>query len=183
MGTSIGLLELKSIPVGINTADEMLKSANVELLVASPVCPGKYIIIISGNVGAVKSAMKAGKQIASVYAVSDNIINNVHDSLPQAIIGVTEIEKTSSIGVIETISSLTSVVAGDIAAKASNITLMEIRIARGLGGKGFVTFTGEISAVRSAMSSCISELGETGEIISNVVIPSPHPDILKHIYS
>ena len=31
MGKSIGLLELKSIPVGIETADAVLKAANVEL--------------------------------------------------------------------------------------------------------------------------------------------------------
>ena len=35
MGKSIGLLELKSIPVGVQSADEMLKAANVELLVAT----------------------------------------------------------------------------------------------------------------------------------------------------
>ena len=40
MGISIGLLELKSIPIGIQTADEMIKAANVKLLTASPTCPG-----------------------------------------------------------------------------------------------------------------------------------------------
>ena len=58
MGKSIGLIELKSIPAGVQTADEMLKAANVELLVATAICPGKYIIIISGQVGAVKSSME-----------------------------------------------------------------------------------------------------------------------------
>ena len=61
MGKSIGLVELKSIPVGVQTADEMLKAANVDLLVATAICPGKYIIIISGQVGAVKSSMETGK--------------------------------------------------------------------------------------------------------------------------
>ena len=60
MGKSIGLLELKSIPVGIETADAVLKAANVELLTATPTCPGKYVIIICGAVGAVKSAMESG---------------------------------------------------------------------------------------------------------------------------
>ena len=36
MGKSIGLLELKSIPVGIETADAVLKAANVELLCPLP---------------------------------------------------------------------------------------------------------------------------------------------------
>lgn len=36
MGKSIGLLELKSIPVGIETADAVLKAANVELADCDP---------------------------------------------------------------------------------------------------------------------------------------------------
>ena len=181
MGISIGLLELKSIPVGIETADEMVKAANVKLLTASPTCPGKYIIIISGNVGAVKSSMNVGVRVAGHYMVGHHIINNVHESLPAAILGVTEVEKIGSIGVIETISGLSAVNAGDFAAKAAKIQMLEIRIARGLGGKGFLVFTGEVSAVRSAVKAVANAMGETGEITSHCVIPSPHNDLVKQI--
>ena len=181
MGISIGLLELKSIPVGIETADEMVKAANVQLLIASPTCPGKYIIIVSGNVGAVKSSMNVGLRVAGHYMVGHHIINNVHESLPSAILGVTEVEKISSIGVIETISGLSAVNAGDIAAKAAKIEMLEIRIARGLGGKGFLVFTGEVSSVRSAVKAGANMMGETGEITSHCVIPAPHADLVKQI--
>jgi len=181
MGISIGLLELKSIPIGIETADEMIKAANVQLLTASPTCPGKYVIIISGNVGAVKSSMNVGMRVAGSYMVGHHIINNVHESLPAAILGVTEVEKIASIGVIETISGLSAVNAGDIAAKAAKIAMLEIRIARGLGGKGFLVFTGEVSSVRSAVKAVANTMGETGEITSHCVIPSPHKDLVKQI--
>lgn len=181
MAQSIGLLELKSIPVGMETADEMLKAASVELLLATPICPGKYIIIVSGNVGAVKSSVKAGIGMAETFLVGHHIINNVHESIPAAISGTAEVTNVSAIGIIETISALTAVTAGDIAAKASNVRLIEIRIARGLGGKGFLIFTGEISAVKSAINSCLNELKETGEITSHSVISSPHKDLIKSI--
>ena len=181
MGISIGLLELKSIPVGIETADEMVKAANVQLLTASPTCPGKYIIIVSGNVGAVKSSMNVGLRVAGHYMVGHHIINNVHESLPSAILGVTEVEKIAAIGVIETISGLSAVNAGDIAAKAAKVEMLEIRIARSLGGKGFLVFTGEVSSVRSAVKAVANNMGETGEVISHCVIPAPHADLVKQI--
>ncbi len=181
MGISIGLLEVKSIPIGIQTADEMIKAADVKLLTASPTCPGKYIIIISGQVGAVKSSMKVGQKLAGSYLVGHHTINNVHESLPPAILGVTEVEKISAIGVIETISALTAVNAADVVAKAAKVQLMEIRIARGLGGKGFLIFTGEVSSVRSAVKACATALGETGEITSHCVIPAPHKDLIKQL--
>ena len=181
MGTSIGLLELKSIPIGIETANEMIKAANVQLLTATPTCPGKYIIIINGNVGAVKSSMAVGQKLAGTYLVGHHIINNVHESLPAAILGVTEVEKIAAIGVIETISGLSAVNAGDFAAKAAKVEMLEIRIARGLGGKGFLVFTGEVSSVRSAVKAVANAMGETGEITSHCVIPAPHKDLVKQI--
>lgn len=178
MGISIGLLEVKSIPAGIQTADEMLKAANVTLLMASPTCPGKYVIVVSGAVGAVKSAMNTGRQTAGVYLVAHQTINNVHDSIPAAVLGTTEVEHIKSIGVVETISAITAIRAGDIAAKAGNVSLMEVRIARGLGGKGYLTLTGEVAAVKAAVNSCLNDLEDTGEIINTCVIPSPHPDLI-----
>ena len=177
MGKSIGLLELKSIPVGIETADAVLKAANVELLTATPTCPGKYVIIICGAVGAVKS----GRQTAGIYLVGHHTINNVHASVPEAIVGTSEVGHIASIGVIETMTALTAVEAGDYAAKAANVRLMEIRIARGLGGKGFVILTGEVSAVRSAVKAAMNQLEETGDITSSSVIASPHPGLIDKL--
>ena len=173
MGKSIGLLELKSIPVGIETADAVLKAANVELLTATPTCPGKYVIIIC--------AMESGRQTAGIYLVGHHTINNVHASVPEAIVGTLEVGHIASIGVIETMTALTAVEAGDYAAKAANVRLMEIRIARGLGGKGFVILTGEVSAVRSAVKAAMNQLEETGDITSSSVIASPHPGLIDKL--
>ncbi len=93
MASSIGLIELKSVPAGIQCADEMLKAAAVGLLTASPGCPGKYIIAVSGQVGAVKSAMKAGISAAGTYIISEHVINNVHPDIAPAIVGLTEVGK------------------------------------------------------------------------------------------
>ncbi len=181
MGKSIGLIELKSIPAGVQTADEMLKAANVELLVATAICPGKYIILICGQVGAVKSSMERGRQVAGSYLICHHTINNVHDSVPGALMGTVEVEKIAAIGMVETMSALTIVRAADIAAKASNVTLMDVRVARGLGGKGFLTLTGEVSAVRSAINNCLTQLADTGDITSTCVIPSPHKGLLEKL--
>ena len=148
MKKAIGLVELKSTPIGIQTADEMVKAANVELVLANPVCPGKYMIVVSGDVGAVKNSVERGKSIADVFLVESHIINNVSPQVLVAIAGATDIKDLKSIGAIETISALTIIKAADIAVKASNIQLIEVRIAKGLGGKGFLIMTGEISSVK-----------------------------------
>ena len=181
MKKAIGLVELKSTPIGIQTADEMVKAANVELVLANPVCPGKYMIVVSGDVGAVKNSVERGKSIADVFLVESHIINNVSPQVLVAIAGATDIKDLKSIGAIETISALTIIKAADIAVKASNVHLIEVRIAKGLGGKGFLIMTGEISSVKSAIKSCENELAKLGEITSTSIIASPHKSLLEKI--
>lgn len=182
MKKSLGLIELKSIPMGIKVADEMLKSADVDLILSTPVCPGKHIVMVTGKVESVKSAIKTGENVGGIYIVDSHLLANIDQSIIPAISGTANINEIKSLGIIETISALTSVQAGDIAVKASKVELIEIRIARGLGGKGFMIITGEISSVKSAIDSCLNELKDSGSITSYSVISSPHKDIINSIY-
>ena len=50
---TIGFLELNSISKGILAADEMIKAADIALIAARPSCPGKYQILITGEVSSV----------------------------------------------------------------------------------------------------------------------------------
>lgn len=179
---SIGLLEFKSIAKGIEAADTMLKAANVELVMSTPICPGKYITIIGGEVGAVKNAVTAGKNIGGTFLLEDFIISNVNQEVFPALTGTNSIDHIASLGIIETMSATASIIAGDTAVKAANVKLVEIRLARGLGGKGFTIFTGEVASVKSAMKSCEEKLKDNGSIISTVVIASPSKEIISSIF-
>ena len=181
MAKSIGLVELKSFPIGLETTDIMLKAANVDLLLAAPICPGKYIVIVSGLVGDIRTAVRAGVEAAGVFLVNSHIINNVHDAVPAAITGTSNVTKVQSLGALETMTALTAVVAADTAAKSANIQLIEVRLARGLGGKGTLLFTGEIAAVRSALRTCEEQLGGMGDITSTCAIASPSPKLIESI--
>ena len=57
---SIGILESNSIAKGIEAADAILKAAEVTLLFAKPVCPGKYTVLFYGEVAAVRESVAAG---------------------------------------------------------------------------------------------------------------------------
>ena len=55
MERAIGLIETISIAGGIEAADAMVKKASVKLFLARPICPGKFIVLIGGDVEAVKA--------------------------------------------------------------------------------------------------------------------------------
>ena len=61
---ALGMVELNSIPKGIEAADAMLKAADVQLTAAHSVCAGKYIAVVSGEVAAVRAAIDAAAETA-----------------------------------------------------------------------------------------------------------------------
>ena len=179
---ALGMIETNSIPLGIDAGDAMLKAASVELVAAQPVCAGKYIVIITGEVAAVKSSVEAGKIKAGQRLVDSMVIPHVHEQVPKAINACNEIGKVSAVGVMESFSLCSAVVVADAAVKAADIQLIDIRLGRGLGGKSFITMTGEVAAVRAAISAGEKVPEAQGMLSESVVIPSPHPDIIKSLY-
>lgn len=178
---AIGLIEMRSIARGMATTDAMLKAADVELLRAHVVCPGKYIILVAGSVSQVRNAVATGERVAPEVVVDHFILTNVHPSVFPALTATTEIEEVKAVGVVETFSLAAAIVAGDTAVKAAPVELIEIRLPFALGGKAFTVFTGEVSSVRNAVQSAAARLKDEGVIDSFTVIPAPHKDLISKL--
>ena len=56
---SLGLIEMTSIAAGMQAADIMLKTSQVELVLSRTICSGKYMVLIGGDVAEVQTAVDA----------------------------------------------------------------------------------------------------------------------------
>lgn len=178
MSKAIGMVELNSIARGIETCDYMVKAAQVDLIRSSTVCPGKYMVIVAGNTGDVTASMNEGTKRGGAYVVDTLLIPNVHPQLIPAISMTNQVEQRGAIGVLEFYSVASAILAADRAAKAANITLIEVRIGYAIGGKGFVTLTGDVGAVRAAVAAA----AENAELLVNTtVIPRPSPKLFDSL--
>lgn len=174
---AIGMVEFNSIAVGIYTCDSMVKKAPVTVLSATPVCPGKYVVLLRGDEASVAESIELGKSLAGEKLVDSFIIPNVHPGVIPAILGTADIKALMAVGVLETFSVASAILAADAAVKAAEIDLIEIMLARGLGGKSFVTLTGELPEVEAAIQAGVGIISGEGMLVSQVIIPSPHPDM------
>lgn len=174
---AVGLVELSSIAKGMEAADAMLKSAQIELLEARPICPGKFMILVCGDVASVQSAVEAGRSIGAHTVVDDFMLPNVHPSVIGALSGASVVGGLQSLGVIESFSVASLIVAADTAAKAANVELVEIRAGMGIGGKSFVTLTGDVSSVNASVEAGAAMISAKGMLVETAVIASPHPSL------
>ena len=176
---ALGMVELNSISQGIFAADAILKAANVAIVKASAVCPGKYVVIITGSVADVKASVEAGCAASGQNLIDSMIIPRVHEQVILAMRGAVDLKGVEALGVIETFSLAQALLSADAAVKAADVELMEIRLGTGLGGKSFILLTGSVSSARAAVQAGIQERGSDGMITNAVVIPAPHEELTE----
>jgi microcompartment protein CcmL/EutN len=116
------------------------------------------------------------------FSVIDSfVIPNLHDAVFPALSGATKVEQLEALGVVESFSVASLIEGADAAVKAANVQLIEIRLAMALGGKAFVTLTGNVAAVEAAVGAAAAIVGQKGMLVNKVVIPSPRPELLNEM--
>jgi microcompartment protein CcmL/EutN len=166
---------------GYDVTDAMLKTANVKLLVSRTICPGKYMVLVAGEVADVTSSVDAGAMKAGDSFVDKFVIPNVHPDVLPAIQGTAPIMQLEALGVLETFSVASCIEAADACVKTADVKLLEIKLAMAMGGKGLVTFTGSVAACAAAVESGAANAGEKGLLVSKILIPQPRPELLKDL--
>ena len=193
-GPCIGLLELASIAAGFETADALRKEAAVRLLGARPVTPGKFVILFTGPVEEVSSALRRGLETGADVLIDSLFIPNVEPTL----LALVEMEARGvagaagasgatppspialdAVGIIETLSVASTIRAADIASKTATLQLVGLGLAAGLGGKSYVTFTGEVGDVGMALEAGAADAERAGMLVRKVLIARPHADMTQ----
>lgn len=174
---AIGILESSSIAKGVEAADAVLKAAETTLLYAKPVCPGKYTVLFYGDVASVTASLAAGERVLEAALIDSVVIARVHPQVIEAINLATVPEGVNAVGVMEFFSVTGAVYAADAAAKAADVTLIDVRLGVGIGGKSFAVLTGEVAAVEEAVRCGMAEGQAKGLAVGSVVIPSPRREI------
>ena len=181
MNKAIGLVEYKTVSSGITAADLMVKTAEVDILQSEAVCPGKYYTLISGDLSAVRAAVDAASARLSEQLIDSFVLGNPHESIFKAIYGTSVIKDPKALGILETYSIASAIVAADTAAKTAMVDLIELRLARGMCGKSYLLLTGEVAAVGAAIEKAKNEAGEEGMFLDSSVIAGPDKKLWQTI--
>lgn len=181
MSKAIGMVEYKTVATGVVAADLMIKTAEIDVIEAQTVCPGKYIVIVSGDLSAVRASVDAATSRYGDQLIDSFVLGNPDPAIFPAIYGAAEVENAKALGVLETFSSAAAIVAADTAAKTSLVQLVELRLARGMCGKSYLFITGDVAAVTAAIEKAQDSVMESGMLLDSSVIPSPDPKLWKSI--
>jgi len=181
MEKSIGIVEFRSIAIGIGAVDRIVKSSDVRILDAKSICPGKYYIVFNGSVSAVTNSMNVVVEENGNFLIDWAVLNNIYPEIFTSLNQTSQIKDLKAIGIIETLTAPSIFVAADAAVKATSVDLVEIRIARAIGGKNICIINGEVSSVSESVRVGIQYAEEKGFLVDSQVIASPHKDLYRAI--
>tara|TARA_B100000029_G_scaffold142884_1_gene138111 strand:+ start:503 stop:988 length:486 start_codon:yes stop_codon:yes gene_type:complete len=155
----------------------MVKQAPVQVALSGPVSPGKYLVLVSGSEAEVEESLKAGLEDGGDEVVDSLLLSGVHLAAVHAIHGLRQVrEARDSLGVVETSTVSAAIVACDAACKEAPVRILEMRLGKGIGGKGVFVLAGELWDVQAAVAAAERSIEARRSLVGLEVIPRPDPE-------
>ena len=178
---AIALLEFDSIAIGTRVADAMVKRSPIRQLWVGTVQPGKYVVLVGGSVAAVEEAHLEGIREGGDALLGEILLPAVHEQVYESLEGQRRANDGDALGILEMSSLPATVIAADRAVKAANVSVVEIRLGDGLGGKGITHLTGKVEDVQAAIAAGVAAVEGLSAQVRSVVIPQQHLELRQRI--
>lgn len=175
-GPSLAVVELASIARGYVALDAAVKRAPVRVGYAAPVSPGRYWFAFEGGEAEVDEALMAALEASREARVDHLWLPNAHPALFAPVFGsdVPRPALMASVGALELATLCAAIRAADAALKCAEVSLVDLHLARGIGGKGYVVLTGDLADVDAAIDAgARAALDES--VLFREVIANPDP--------
>lgn len=181
MQPAIALIEFDSIAIGVRAGDAMVKRAPVDVTYAGTVHPGKYLVLVGGDVACVEESYAAGLA-AGDDAVLDRIfLPSAHPEVVRYLRGMRGRVTGEALGIVETRTVAATLGAADRGLKGAEVDLVELKLADRLGGKAYCMFSGTLADVEAAVEIAVDRLEDPSTLVAQVVIPDFHDEMLANL--
>ncbi len=180
---ALALIEFASIARALRSGDAMVKRADVSVALAEPISPGKYLVLIAGGEADVDESWRAGLADGGDAVVDSLFLPGVHADVVDAIGGASsQRSPEDSVAVVETGTVAAAIVAADAACKEAPVALTELRLGKGIGGKGVFTLAGELWDVQASVEAATRAIEERGAPVGVEIIPRPDERFAGGLY-
>lgn len=173
---ALGSIELASIARGVVVLDQMAKRAETVIVASRTVSPGRYWVLVSGDVAEVEEAMAAAREAAKEDLVDVLVLADPSDVLRDALDNALDVSLDESLAIVETLTLSSALLGLDRAVKDAGVRPIELRLGAGLTGKGVFTLTGPLHLIEAARDAIGAAL-DGAKLLRIELIAQPHPDL------
>ncbi|MFQ5555471.1 MAG: BMC domain-containing protein, partial [Acidimicrobiia bacterium] len=182
---ALALVEFDSIARGIVAGDAMIKTAPLGSIYAGTVHPGKYLVLVSGDTASVEVALETGMDTGGDSVLDSVFLADVHPAVVAAVVISDDAARLvpEALGIVETATVATVLDAADAGVKAADVTLSAVRLADGLGGKGYALLSGAVAEVEASMVAALGRAEQSGALVRHELVSQLHPELAANLAS
>ena len=180
---ALALIEFDSISAGIVAGDAMVKSSPIGAIYAGTVHPGRYLVLVSGDTASVEVALDTGTAAGAGHVIDQVFLPDIHEDVVAAIVGGAKSASLTeeALGIVESTTVAAIIDAADAGVKAAHVAVSAVRLADGLGGKGYVLFSGLVAEVEAATEAAVARMEGHGTLIRFDVIAQLHDEMAENL--
>jgi microcompartment protein CcmL/EutN len=173
---ALAVIETASIARGFVVADAVIKKAPIVVKTARAVSPGKFLLIFGGDIEATLESIETGRSVAGSDIIDELFLPGAHLALLPAIDRAIVAEAGEAIAIVETGTVAAAILAADAALKAVDVSVLKMRLALGVGGKGWFTLAGDLAAIEAAVDAVRASV-RADRLVAVEIIPRPHAEL------
>ncbi len=175
-------LDLQHLPAGLAALDAVCKEATVDVLFAGDIDPGRFLIVLSGELADVEVALHKGIVDAAESLLESLLLPQAHARLHAGLRGQLAdpqqiLNDEQALGTLHAHTPLSLLAAVDRALKVADVTLLRLRFASELAGQGHAVLAGEQFDVEAALLAAQSGLPQ-GVTLQTRLIARPAPEVV-----
>lgn len=173
---AIAVIETASIARGFVVADAVVKRSPVTVKMARPVSPGRFLLVFGGGVEVTAEGVEAARVAAGSDIVDELYLPGAHAALLPAIASALVPAAGEAIAIVETHTVASAIAAADVALKAVDVSVHRMRLAVGVGGKGWFSLAGELADIEAA-ADAVRAAVPPERLVAVELIAQPHPEV------
>jgi len=161
----------------------MVKTSPIGSIYAGTVHPGNYLVLVTGDTASVEIALATGIDIGGSRLTDSVFLPDIHPDVSAAIVGGARAAtlREEALGVVETTTVAAVIDAADAGVKAADVEVSSVRLADGLGGKGYVLFSGVVAEVEAAVEAAVERVAPHRTLVRSDVIAQLHDEMADNL--
>jgi hypothetical protein len=168
---SLACLEIRSLARGYQILNLLSQSHGVEILEGSPVDTQRFLILAEGDAAPLAKAVDEVTRRAPTYFLDYEVIANPQPALRESLYSLHQADLSGSLLVVETDTASRILGCAQLVMNDHKMSLLEIKVGRGLRGQGLAFFSGannDALAAKTAVEAILKGMNRGGftEVIS-----------------
>lgn len=157
--------------------DALVKRAQVTVLAHKELTPGKSLILFGGGEEECLEAHQAALQASGTSLIDDLLLPMAHAQIWSALNGQVHARRGEAAAILEISSVASTLGALDAALKTTEVSLVKLRLAAGIGGRGLFVLTGVLDEVQAALEAARWSVQPEERLLASELIAQVHDEL------